>query len=599
MTNLNHFTLFFFALLLLGCNEQPVENTQSHSRPNVILIMTDDQGFGDLGFHNNPIIKTPVLDNLGKNSTRFKQFYVSPVCAPTRSSLLTGRFTLRTGVQDTYNGGAVMATEETTIAEILRDNGYQTGIFGKWHLGDNYPSRPKDQGFQESLVHLGGGIGQVGDYVNYHAYDSSYFDPVLFKDGKPTPTKGYCSDVYTDAAIDFVKRNTEKPFFLYLAFNAPHTPLQLPQQYYDQYANLDSVPGNLGYNRRPALAKDSNQIEVTKKIYGMVTNIDDNVGRLMQQLEASGLQENTLVVFLTDNGPQQYRYNGNLRAQKGSVYEGGIRVPCFWHWPGKLDLDAEINTFAGHVDVLPTVLGLCNIPVPAQIKMDGIDLSRQLLGQNQQTPERSLIFEWQRGFPEPYRNIAVRRGPYKLVGQAPYTAGVEALELYHIDNDPYEQNNISQQHPEITQLLKEEFDTYLEEGLSRWPELHPRIAIGTAEENPVILNRNDAKGSGGIWRQDQVFGYWDVDVTQGGNYDLEVHFFETVEQEGKLYIRIGPMQRTMDNDDPDASMLRFENVPLIPGEFMVECWYQGKQRKNNLNFSHFPFYISVEKKASS
>ena len=522
------FPFFIVALSLfasIGCDQEKTPISNFTDSPNILLIMTDDQGFGDLGFTGNPVIKTPVLDNLGKNSTRFKQFYVSPVCAPTRASLLTSRYTLRTGVQDTYNGGAVMAPEAVTIAEILRKNGYQTGVFGKWHLGDNFPSRPHDQGFEESLVHLGGGIGQVGDYVNYHQYDSSYFDPVLFKNGKAVPTKGYCSDVYTDAAIDFIKNKKEQPFFLYLAFNAPHTPLQVPQEYYDLYADLDAVPGNLKYNRKPLLEKDSNLIEVTKKIYGMVTNIDDNVGRLLQQLEASGLQDNTLVIFLTDNGPQQYRYNGELRAQKGSVYEGGIQVPCFWHWPEKLKPDHEINTFAGHVDVLPTILGFANIPFPKNIPSDGIDFSSLLMGKTNQMAERSLILEWQRGFPEPYRNIAVRRGKYKLVGQAEYTAGPEALELYDLDADPYEQNNINTQFPEITQSLKTEFDTYLEEATTNWPNLHPRIAIGTTQENPVILNRNDAKGSGGIWRKDQIYGYWDVAITSTATYDIDVYFF--------------------------------------------------------------------------
>ena len=187
---------------------------QEIQHPNVVLIITDDQGYGDLGFTGNPHVKTPVLDNFARESIRLNQFYVSPVCAPTRASLMTGRFSLRTGVRDTYNGGAIMASDEITLAEILKDAGYTTGAFGKWHLGDNYPSRPGDQGFDESLIHLSGGMGQPGDFTTFFEGDSSYFDPVLWYNGKQREYKGYCSDIFTEEAIDFIEQNHKKPFFV-------------------------------------------------------------------------------------------------------------------------------------------------------------------------------------------------------------------------------------------------------------------------------------------------------------------------------------------------------------------------------------------------
>ena len=211
-----------FVFLLLGAFNS---NGQSKIRPNVIFILTDDQGFGDLGYYGNPNVQTPALDNFARESVRFNEFYVSPVCAPTRSALMTGRYPLRTGVHDTYMGGAIMAASEITIAELLKDAGYQTGMIGKWHLGDNYPSRPIDQGFDYAFNHLSGGIGQEGDWPNTHREDSSYFNPIVWENGKMVKTKGYCTDVFTDAAIGFINQHQKQPFFLYVSYNAPHGPL--------------------------------------------------------------------------------------------------------------------------------------------------------------------------------------------------------------------------------------------------------------------------------------------------------------------------------------------------------------------------------------
>ncbi len=212
--------LFFYA---------KTSQAQENEPPNVIIIITDDQGYGDLGFTGNPHVKTPNIDAFANESIRFNNFYVSPVCAPTRASLMTGRYSLRTGIRDTYNGGAIMAANEVTIAEMLKQAEYKTGIFGKWHLGDNYPSRPMDQGFDESLVHLSGGMGQVGDFTTYFNGDRSYYDPILWHNGQQEAYEGYCSDIFANKAIAFIEDNYQKPFFCYLSFNAPHTPLQVPE----------------------------------------------------------------------------------------------------------------------------------------------------------------------------------------------------------------------------------------------------------------------------------------------------------------------------------------------------------------------------------
>src|SRR5947209_5277848 len=284
-------------------------------RPNVVLIMTDDQGYGDLGLHGNDKIKTPNLDALGRESVRLTRFYVSPVCAPTRASLLTGRYNYRTGVVDTYRGRAMMHPDEVTLAERLVKAGYRTGIFGKWHLGDNAPLRPIDQGFQEALVLKGGGIGQPSDLPG----GSHYHDPVLLHNASPRRYEGYCSDVFTTAALDFLTDSAGSPFFLYLAFNCPHDPLEPPEAEYDAYRKE-----HLGANQFPAVGNPlprSLDEDRTARVYAMVANIDTNVGRLLSAIEAKGLADSTIVVFLTDNGPAFPRYNAGLRDVKGSVYE--------------------------------------------------------------------------------------------------------------------------------------------------------------------------------------------------------------------------------------------------------------------------------------
>ena len=292
-------------------------------RPNVLLVITDDQGYGDLGLHGNPKIRTPHLDGLARQGIEMEHFHVCPVCSPTRASLLTGRCNYRTGVVDTFLGRSLMHPEEVTLAEMLQGAGYRTGIFGKWHLGDNYPLRAIDQGFQEALVLRGGGIGQPSDPPG----GDSYFDPVLQHNGKQEKTRGYCSDVFTDAALGFIERNRDRPFFAYLAFNAPHAPLQVPDSYYQLYKKMNLAPGDFPQVGHPLEGKMDP--EQTARIYGMVSNIDDNVGRLLAKLDEWKLADSTLVVFLTDNGPQQPRFNAGLRGLKTSVYDGGIRVPCF------------------------------------------------------------------------------------------------------------------------------------------------------------------------------------------------------------------------------------------------------------------------------
>ncbi|MEL0005684.1 MAG: arylsulfatase [Opitutales bacterium] len=338
-------------------------------RPNVILIMTDDQGYGDLGVTGNPVLKTPNIDAMAKRSGSIKNFYVSPVCAPTRASLMTGRYNYRTRCIDTYIGRAMMDTEEVTIAELLSDAGYSTGIFGKWHLGDCYPMRPMDQGFQTSIVHRGGGIGQPSDPTGA---EGKYTNPILFRNGKPVQTLGYCTDVYFQNAMQFISQSqkADKPFFAYIPTNAPHGPYHdVPQEDYNDYkdANLanDQFPQDMGH-KLPGKHKQDQRA----RIFAMIQNVDKNVGRLFRHLNEQGLTENTIVIFMVDNGPNGMRYVAGHKGMKSHVHEGGIRSPFFIHWPKKIKAGTSTDRIAAHIDILPTLLAACNVEAPCSLNLE-------------------------------------------------------------------------------------------------------------------------------------------------------------------------------------------------------------------------------------
>lgn len=583
-----HYYLFGLLFLLASCDPTGMNEVP----PNIVIIITDDQGWGDLGFHGNPDIQTPNLDQLAQESVRLTSFYVSPVCAPTRSSLMTGRYSLRTGVHDTYNGGATMASEEVTLAEMLKQKAYQTGMFGKWHLGDNYPSRPHDQGFDYALYHRSGGMSQVGDITTYFKYDSAYFDPVLLENGKPIQKQGYCSDIFTDQAIDFIKTNVNNPFFVYLSFNAPHTPLQLPMEYDTMYKDLEINAENYPSFERSFPNMTDKNISDAKKVYGMVSNIDDNVGRLLNQLEQLQLEENTLVIFMTDNGPQQRRYTGGFRGTKGTVYEGGTRVPFFLRYPKKMFTNREVSQSFAHIDVAPTILDICGIRSKSQLKMDGISFLPNLVGISTEAVERPIFTYWQRGIEEPYRNVAVRKGDFKLVGQTDYQADISEFELFNIKEDEGELNNLVDAMPEKATELKAAFDDWYSEVIES-PHLKnpPLIVIGNEAENPVILNRNDAKGNWGVWAEEDIYAYWNVAVENEGIYDITLHFKTQPNTSGRAVIRMGNVQRTIKVEQPNQK-ITLTDIKLPTYQGMFEAVYlkdRGSKRKI------LPFYIEIEK----
>ncbi|WP_303925688.1 arylsulfatase [Draconibacterium sediminis] len=570
---------------LLLCCVMGFARDKAH--PNVIIIITDDQGYGDLGITGNPHVQTPVIDKFATESVCFTNFFVSPVCAPTRSSLMTGRYSLRTGVRDTYNGGAIMASNELTIAEMLKQANYKTGVFGKWHLGDNYPSRPSDQGFDESLIHLSGGMGQVGDITTYFKGDKSYFDPVLWHNNKKEAYDGYCSDIFAEQAMKFIEENKESPFFCYLAFNAPHTPLQVPEEYYQQYKAIDPASG-FGNDNRPFPEMTEKNKEDARKVYAMVTNIDDNIGKLLKKLDDLDIADNTLIIFMTDNGPQQTRYVGGMRGRKGDVYQGGVRVPFYMRY-SSFEKNKAIETTAAHIDILPTLAELCNVQLPDDRIIDGKSLLPLIDGEEVDWDNRSLFFYWTRRYPELYNNMALRKGNYKLVGKTNYNAPVKDFELFNLETDPYEQKNIVSENESIANKLKQELDeTYNELITSENLINQPRIIIGSKHENPVILNRNDAGGQRGIWAQEEIYGKWKVSIEEG-HYDIKFKFIKPVKANGRMYLETNTLVKQMLNEKEDTDIIEMKNVFFSEMDCDLIPFYTIGSK------NIFPFWVEIEK----
>ncbi|QDU03919.1 Arylsulfatase [Gimesia chilikensis] len=518
-------------------------------QPNVILLLTDDQGYGDVGFHGNAQIRTPHMDELARQGMELTRFYCSPVCAPTRASLMTGRYYYRSGVVHTSRGGAKMFGEETTLAELLQGAGYATGIFGKWHLGDNYPMRPQDQGFAESLVHRSGGIGQAPDKPN------SYFDPWLWKNGQREQGKGYCTDLFFDAALEFMDRQAKagKPFFVYLPTNAPHTPLEIADSYWKPY-------------------QEQGLDETTARVYGMVENLDENLGRLMAHLDQTKLKENTILIFLGDNGPQQKRYTAGLRGRKSWVYEGGIRVPFVATWPGHIPAGRQSAQIAAHIDLLPTLLDMTGTPKPKSLKLDGIDLTGLLTGEVKTLPERKLFFQVHRGLtPQRYQNCAVVTQRYKLVGY-PGTFGEEnlmrdaepVLELYDLTSDPGEMKNLISTEPDIAAGLRKDYERWfadVKQSRNFQPGL---IVINSGKENPTTLCRYQD----GSFTQGTSEG-WMVQVETPGRYEVEIQRGADTKP-GKLTVN-WQGKRSHEFLSADQASARFE---LQSGTGMLDIWFQ-------------------------
>jgi len=477
------------------------------AKPNVVIVITDDQGYGDLSCHGNPILKTPNLDMLHGESLRLTDYHVSPTCSPTRAAFLTGHWTNRTGVWHTIMGRSMLRENEVTMGQVFKDAGYATGMFGKWHLGDNYPYRPEDRGYTEVLRHGGGGVGQTPDY-----WDNAYVDGSYYHNGKPTPAKGFCTDVFFDYATKFIKTQKEagKPFLAYITTNAPHGPMHAPEDSAKPY--LDKVKGNTGLAH----------------FYGMIANIDDNVGKLRAFLKEEGLEENTIFIFTTDNGSSSGAkvHNNEMRGNKGSEYDGGHRVPFFLHWPKQgMKGGRDVPELAAHVDVLPTLIDLCEIPSPKGVKFDGMPIAPLLNGVGKEHwPDRILVTDSQRvKDPIKWRKSAVMTSKWRLVN---------GKELYDIKADPGQKKDVALQNSEVVARLTKFYDEW-------WADLEPsfsddtEIYLGHVKDNPARLTSHDWIFAGSVpWNQAHIRkgtthkavkeAFWAVNVVEGGDYEIRL-----------------------------------------------------------------------------
>ncbi len=429
-------------------------------KPNIVFVITDDQGYGDLGCHGHPYAKTPNVDALAAESVSLDDYHVGPTCSPSRASILTGHWTNRTGVWHTINGRSMIRENEVLLATLLSKAGYATGMFGKWHLGDNYPYRPEDRGFTEVYRHGGGGVGQTPD-----VWDNSYFDGGYFHNGKIVPAKGFCTDVFFDQANIFIRKNVEakKPFFAYISTNAPHGPLHCPQKYMDMYEGKKLAA-----------------------FYGMITNIDDNVGKTRKLLAELGATDNTIFVYTTDNGTAYGHkvYTAGMRGRKGSEYDGGHRVPFFMHWPAAgMNKKKVLKTLFHAVDIVPTLVEICGAEVPEGLKFDGVSiLSLLTKGDQKDWPERFLVTDSQRVVdPVKWKQSAVMSQGWRLIN---------GKELYDMSADPEQKKDVSAEHPEQFAKMRDFYEKW-------WAELEPTFAktteiyLGHPEHPKVTMTSHD------------------------------------------------------------------------------------------------------------
>ena len=476
-------------------------------RPNIVIVITDDQGYGDLGCHGNPVLRTPHLDRFHGDSVRFTDFHVDPLCAPTRAALLTGRYAYRTGVTAAYAGRSILRRDEVTLADILSGAGYRTGLFGKWHLGDNWPYRPNERGFDETVVCWSGGVTQAADW-----WGNDYFDDTYYRNNVPERFKGYCTDVFFDEALRFLENSPPSPFFLLLATNAPHAPYWVEERYRRPYADLGVE-------------------EPRASFYGMIENLDENFGRLRAKLAELGLERDTILMFLTDNGSAagwRSGHNAGMRGGKGSNYDGGHRVPFFVRWPaGGVCGGRDVGQLAAHIDLLPTLLDLGGIR-PPPIDFDGASLASLLTGRGPAPATRPHFVQHQQvrrdgalqmESPQPFYHSAVLTRRWRLVN---------GEELYDIVQDPGQTRDLSGEHRNLVSELRSLYELWWRDVTKRLDE-YTEIPVGAESEDPVRLTSFDWYTGGppnqrvmleapteGPW----VDGFWALEVVRAGRYRI-------------------------------------------------------------------------------
>jgi arylsulfatase A-like enzyme len=556
--------VFIFLGLILSCKAQSktASKVKTKQQPNVIIVITDDQGYGDIAAHGNTLVKTPAIDKFHKESVRLTDFHVGPTCAPSRSGLMTGRYANRVGVWHTIGGVSILRKEEVTIAEVFKNNGYETAMFGKWHLGDTYPSRPQDKGFKYTVAHGGGGVGQTPDY-----WENDYFDDIYMENGKPKQYKGYCTNVWFDEAIKYIEEKKDKPFFAYISTNAPHLPYNVPEEYYNKYKDLD-IP------------------EFQKIFYGMITNVDDNFAKLQQKLKDLKIDDNTIVIFMTDNGTASgyktvggklHGFNAGMKGTKNSEYEGGHRVPFFISYP-KMNIKGgkDIDELTAHIDVLPTLAALCNIDLP-NLKIDGMDISSVILGKQKSINREYVITDSQRvQAPIKWRKSAVMSNKMRLIN---------GKELYDISKDPAQEKDIAKQNPELVLKMRNHYDEWWNSVSAKFNQF-PVIILGSDNQNPIELTCHDSHvhDSKIPWNQDfireakknPIGGNFTVEFEQSGKYQIEISRWPF---ESGLAINEAAKGRPATISTEEISEGR--SMSFVKGGVQIGAWKQEKELLKN------------------
>jgi arylsulfatase A-like enzyme len=534
--------------------------------PNVILVITDDQGYGDLGCGGNKNIHTPNIDKFSKESCNLDDFHVAPLCAPTRGELMSGCCALRNGVWATCWGRSIMSLKHKSMAESFSEAGYATGMFGKWHLGDNYPYRPQDRGFQRVVAHKGGGVGQTPDF-----WGNNYFDDTYFKNGVPTSFDGYCTDVWFEQAKSFISDNKDKPFFAYIATNAPHSPYLVDEKYSEHYRDNDDI--------------------VSPEFYGMIENIDENFGDLRKTLIKLNIEDNTILIFMTDNGSSgcgefdddenlTRGFNSNMRGMKGSFYEGGHRVPFIINWAnGNLNVEKHIKDAIYGVDIYPTLSQICNLNTPSDI--DGISFSDCLLSNKKRDKGRIQVIQYEQDTNTPDKNnVTLSKDNYRLI---------KCKELYDIEKDPSQKNDISDEHKDLVKELLSFYDNWWDNNIESAKKYVP-IYLGDDGENPCRLDAMDVLGDV-AWNQMQVLkavrssGIWSVSIRKTGNYKFTLKRWPIEEKElrGTPIAPYVPWQKQLEMANIKTGHLEIDNIKSAVewNKEKEECEFKLNVEKND------------------
>jgi len=506
--------LLFVALCLIGLT--PDVEAEDQGRPNVIVILADDQGYGDIRSNGHPFIRTPNMDKLCQESVRFTDFHVAPMCTPTRGQLLTGVDAMKNGATAVCQGRSMVRREIPTIANYFGDAGYRTIISGKWHLGDSYPYRPQDRGFQEVLSFRAWGLPSLASHwdnstINEDNDINAYNNPTLEHNGVDKKYEGYVTDILFDHAMEQMKKSKDagKPFFLYLPTPTPHTPNIGPQKNNEFYAKL----------KKKRIQEGTLDKDIDVAYYGMIENIDDNLGRLERFLKEQGLKEETILVYLSDNGTQSFRaegvYNAGMRGKKRSMWEGGHRVPLYIRWgKGKLQHGSDVKELTQVQDLLPTLLNLADIKPKNLYPQDGTDLTPLLKGEEWSHGDRVLTAQFNvKG--SKWDWCVTMKGPWRLAHH----------KLYNIESDPHQDTDLSKEHPEV---FKEMQDAYLSWHQEAHKEFLKKryIDLGHPKAPSTILYASDWEGDycdneGGLTAS-RGFGKWYVDVIKPGKYRIEL-----------------------------------------------------------------------------